>query len=791
MEDIIKKQTVLGGFISRMWVNLQKLGQAKITPTEINTRTERLNEYWRQFQDQHFLVIVKPEADKTEYVRRDYFTTIEESYFEVRHKFAEALADLTPTRATGQSAHDRTHDSSFGDEASVFKQMQLPKITLPKFSGDQLAWEGFRDLFRSLVHDVSTISKVQKLQYLKSSLTGEAAHVVDSVPLTDAAYQGAWEDLLARYDNPRILLYAHMRNLLSCPAASAKASPAEIKRLLGVTLRSLRAFKSLKRPVDHWDDWVVHLLVSKLDAATRVHWETSLADSRVFPTFKELQRYLENRIRALEAANPESILSRSTPAVVESSRKPTRVSSNAATTSKPKADKGCSMCKANHLLPYCSKFKALAVEQRGEHIWKTGLCSNCLRSGHGTDSCQHTGRCLVCGGKHHTVVHGGCRSGSRADDGKRSKAETTSDLSTSVLALAMNTGRTMLLSTAEVLLQGPTGETLTVRALLDSGSEVSFVTESVVQSLRLKRRSVDVVVAGLQGTRTGSVSSSVRVALRSRLSPASEIAVDAFVLRTLTNLIPSRHVSGCSWPHIQGLQLADPRFDVPSRIDVILGADVYGQVLQPDVRHGEPGSPTAQLTSLGWVLLGTLSTRSGGTVNSQLSVHHVQARDALAAVLQQFWELENVGADKPLSPEEEQAEQHFVSTHSRDADGRYVVRLPRRTGPTRLGASRPAALSMLLSSERRQARQPELRRKYNDFLTEYLALDHMEIVPRGHAAPSEAYYMPHHAVFKASDPASKIRVVFNASARTTSTYSLNDCLLPGPRLQADLWLVIT
>ncbi|XP_029178450.1 uncharacterized protein LOC114946190 [Nylanderia fulva] len=98
---------------------------------------------------------------------------------------------------------------------------------------------------------------------------------------------------------------------------------------------------------------------------------------------------------------------------------------------------------------------------------------------------------------------------------------------------------------------------------------------------------------------------------------------------------------------------------------------------------------------------------------------------------------------------------------------------------------------MLLSSERRQARQPELRRKYNDFLTEYLALDHMEIVPRGHAAPSEAYYMPHHAVFKASDPASKIRVVFNASARTTSTYSLNDCLLPGPRLQADLWLVIT
>ena len=73
------------------------------------------------------------------------------------------------------------------------------------------------------------------------------------------------------------------------------------------------------------------------------------------------------------------------------------------------------------------------------------------------------------------------------------------------------------------------------------------------------------------------------------------------------------------------------------------------------------------------MLVGTSSTRSGGTVNSQVSVHHVQARDALAAVLQQFWELEEVGADKPLSPEEEEAEQHFVSTHSRDSDGRYVV----------------------------------------------------------------------------------------------------------------------
>lgn len=55
----------------------------------------------------------------------------------------------------------------------------------------------------------------------------------------------------------------------------------------------------------HWDDWFVHILVSKLDAKTRMHWETSLANFRDFPTFKQLQDFLENRVRALEAANLE------------------------------------------------------------------------------------------------------------------------------------------------------------------------------------------------------------------------------------------------------------------------------------------------------------------------------------------------------------------------------------------------------------------------------------------------------------------------------------------------------
>lgn len=101
-----------------------------------------------------------------------------------------------------------------------------------------------------------------------------------------------------------------MHILLSCSSAP-KSSATEIKRLLGVINQATRAFTSLKRPIEYWDDWFVHLLISKLDSHMRLYCETSLADSREIPIFAQLQEFLETRIRVLGAAHPETTLSRS------------------------------------------------------------------------------------------------------------------------------------------------------------------------------------------------------------------------------------------------------------------------------------------------------------------------------------------------------------------------------------------------------------------------------------------------------------------------------------------------
>ncbi|KMQ90405.1 hypothetical protein RF55_9846 [Lasius niger] len=263
----------------------------------------------------------------------------------------------------------------------------------------------------------------------------------------------------------------------------------------------------------------------------------------------------------------------------------------------------------------------------------------------------------------------------------------------------------------------------------------------------------------------------------------------ALVLAKLTALTPGRQISKGDWSHLRGLELADPDFDRPATVDAVLGADIYGMLLEGGIQCGSPGEPVAHLTIFGWVLMGTLSDVSA---QDSVTSHHVSTLPDLQKDLRRFWDLEDLPDEKRLTPDEERCEQLLRGTHSRDPEGRYTVRLPRReTHLAKLGASRRDAFQMLLSTERRLERNTTLKQKYEEFLTSYLSLGHMEPTPTKDEANKETYYMPHHAVVKSTDPEGKIRVVFNASFRTSTGVSLNDVLLPGPKLHEDLWLVLS
>ncbi|XP_033348712.1 uncharacterized protein LOC117232989 [Bombus vosnesenskii] len=101
------------------------------------------------------------------------------------------------------------------------------------------------------------------------------------------------------------------------------------------------------------------------------------------------------------------------------------------------------------------------------------------------------------------------------------------------------------------------------------------------------------------------------------------------------------------------------------------------------------------------------------------------------------------------------------------------------------GSSKAAAMSRLASLHRRFQRDKQYETAYSAVIQEYLDVGHMTKINTDHAT-DHGYYLPHHGVIKESSDTTKLRVVFDGSASSTTGVSLNDALHTGPKLQEDL-----
>ena len=130
---------------------------------------------------------------------------------------------------------------------------------------------------------------------------------------------------------------------------------------------------------------------------------------------------------------------------------------------------------------------------------------------------------------------------------------------------------------------------------------------------------------------------------------------------------------------------------------------------------------------------------------------------------------------------------HFEENHRRTKDGRFVVPLPKKPDPPSLGESRSQAVRRFLSLERSVQSKNEFS-MFNSVMQEYFDLCHTEPVPAADLERPEkdVFYLPMHAVKKESSTTTKIRAVFDASAKSSTGVSLNDLLLVGPTVHSPL-----
>ncbi|XP_067209986.1 uncharacterized protein [Linepithema humile] len=777
------KRTQAKAVCTRGKTFVDELGDRRISVVELRQRQAKFRESWKVFDKAQSRIELFEADEGQEAVHNNERQVFEDRYFEIDTKFEELIIAATAPENTlgpnpfGALTPQNTQDNGQPPNINV----RLPRIDLPSFAGSYEDWRPFRDVFISIIHQSTVLSTIQKMQYLKAALKGEAADVISSLELSADNYVEAWDMLNERYDNQRVIVQKHIKAIFDLPVL-VREGHAELRQLLDTSLKHLRALKVLKRSTDKWDDLLVHIVTSKLAPATNKEWETSLKSADV-PTFKELIDFLSQRCRALEAIDRK-------PQLNASSNKPEKNASKKYTAAHAVTDKtACSFCKGDHPIYCCSKFQALSIDKRIAEIRQRKICLNCLKStDHRAGNCN-AGSCKKCHKRHNTLLH--LESDKQAESSvPKSTESNTHEQAQDQVARSVNhatraAGHQFLLSTAVVHIQDIKGNPYPCRALLDCGSQSNFITMELVEKLKLKQVPSCVPIHGV-GNSNAATHGLVKVIMRSRLN-GFKAELNCFVLRQITQELPTTTIKNADIHIPTGIKLADPEFMESAKIDLLLGVEVFWNLICVGQIKATDTQPCWQKTQLGWIAAGKFLTRQC----SNLTLCNLTANEELNHAMRRFWEIEQGARNDQLTLEERNCEEHFAKNYIRNSEGRFIVKLPVKTEEmSQLGQSRDIAVHRFKGLERRFKRQPSLKGDYVEFMREYATLGHMKELRGEQSTAALHYYIPHHCVIKEENSTTKLRVVFDASCKTSSGISLNDALMIGPVLQQDLISII-
>ncbi|XP_037931282.1 uncharacterized protein LOC119666083 [Teleopsis dalmanni] len=432
----------------------------------------------------------------------------------------------------------------------------------------------------------------------------------------------------------------------------------------------------------------------------------------------------------------------------------------------PKGNNNCKLCNVDRRpLYHCRKFLQFSPSQRLDWVKNQQLCFNCFKNDHVVNKCLSRS-CTKCNRNHNTLLHLEVN-----NQTEQNIQPTSSGYNTAVTTATANT------STGH-----PNGNTSEVRALLDSGSQVNIVSERLVKSLNISKS-----LLYIEGIGKVHKNSTQRVNIKFQsLNSRFTTEVEAFVLSNIVPPQPSSSYDISKWKVPNSIHLADPTFFQQGKIDILLGAEFYFSLLKKGKITLATGDPVLQNSTLGWIVSGMVASNTdtskvlcavfGGGVEA------VDNNSSLEDAIERLWRMDEVNTtERTLSKEKKFCESNCVQNVRTNKEGRFVVRLPFLENSLTLGESQETAWRRFISLERRLA-------KNDVFMEEYERLGYMTEVNLD-SMLTPTYFISHHCVLKPDSTTTKLRVVFDASAKTTSGHSLNDLMYNGPTVQSELFSI--
>ncbi|GBM91351.1 hypothetical protein AVEN_7003-1 [Araneus ventricosus] len=524
--------------------------------------------------------------------------------------------------------------------------IKLPEIPLPKFSGRYEEWNNFKLQFNNLITSNSQLSQEQKLHYLNSSLTGPAKDLQS----IDDTFDSLFKALTDKFENKMLLVELHINEILEAGKLTTESAK-DLRNLTDNIKKSIRGLKVLEYNRNNLSDvLILNIVISKLSKQSRQYYESSLSSNEV-PKLDDLISFLEKRAQILENINKNATVK----------PKPFRDRYGKPKTFfvKPnKVERPCAMSLVKNVVVVTTRYCIETVIQSNaisqmQYLSKKAATSQELNPNAGEfrsnvspqDNIGHFFSCID------------------------------------------KTNKCTVLPTVKVwVLNHFNGSFLQARGILYSGSGQDLMTTDFANRLGFPQEKTNFAVSGLGGNGT-KVKSRLRATIQNG-SGFYRTSLDFLVVPKITDFltIVTYNLENVTIPD----NLADPQFATPGKIDILIGAQSFFDIIKNDQIRLPNSGLVFRNTIFGYV--------ASGAVNLSTPVQYcgfISQVKSIDDCLRKFWEVETINEPaKMLSEEEEFCEHHYKTTHKRDETGRYIVQMPVKD-IEKLGESKTMAIKRL------------------------------------------------------------------------------------------------
>ncbi|KAJ8978639.1 hypothetical protein NQ317_003289 [Molorchus minor] len=446
---------------------------------------------------------------------------------------------------------------------------------------------------------------------------------------------------------------------------------------------------------------------------------------------ESLLKFIKREVDSVESAQAISGTTNSTNSVVSKEERKTKNNrfNNPRTVSglfTSATDNKCVFCDSNTHITMKCRNKNLTIEQKRDILKRNSRCYKCTKPNHTARECRTTHLiCEHCKGRHSTVM---CdpdykkRLNKNKKDVKNSNddqesAATSTDTSSLITNGCLND---VLLQTACAYISTTNKsnkDDTFIRIVLDGGSQLTFIKESVSKQLKLNvvgKNTISIIPFGSSQKGPSQRCNKVELYLISQYTK-KYVKLDAVE-------VPEICFDALSTPpmnirKLQNYQLADARLggkEPINGISMLIGADNYWKIV-----NGETEKITSDLiavnTILGWTLHGPTPVDSYSVNLNIATVLHAKCVEKEFDV-KHFWDLETIGiesSNNDSAKSNDNFTEQFCKKNIQMRNDRYEVALPWKHENIQLNDNYEQALARVKGLTRKLVKNSKLN-EYDD-----------------------------------------------------------------------------